>query len=142
MLEQKIDEGDIHNPTWLLIGFTSEGGVFLKRILEGFESQSRQNPRAVERLERFAATPSQAGGSPTISETMDYDVNCSRKVIRKVKLTEYHDRNTSGTAAVKNFSEDWKPLGADPMLQSIYDDICVAADQELERTAGKFQVNR
>ncbi len=141
MLEQKISTGDVDNPDWLQLGWDGYGLYFLKNNLDPTERRSRTTPRAVERLERYVAAPSQAGGGPTLSETIDYDVNCSRKTIRKVMLTEYPSRNAAGKGVTKAFNEDFKPLSSDVMMAGLYNDICVVGEHELEDTAGRFQAN-
>ena len=136
--DQNIDLGPPSDPAWLLLGFTSEGAVFVKRDLQSYERQSRVTPRAVLRLERYGPAPSKAGGAPTISETTDYDISCNRKILRQVQVTEFTNRNTAGASATKPVTEDWRPVGSDVMMETVYEDICEAEHRELEATAGQF----
>jgi hypothetical protein len=118
-------DGQASDGGWLLIGFDPAGAYFIRRNLWRFEASSPNTPRIVVRLERFV---SEGGldGAATLSETSDYDFDCTSDVFNLVRTVEYEGRNLIGRGRITNFSEQWSPIAQNPILRSVRQDVCRA----------------
>ena len=81
-----------------------------------------------------------SNGKMALSQSTDYDINCSRGQIRKVQTTMFTSRNLSGENVVTPVpNAAFAPIDTDPVMKSAFDDICAQSDKDLENGAGKFQ---
>ncbi len=138
MLSEKIDQGgSASTPDWPLLGYQNDGAMFRSANPDTQNSVSRLTPRYLLR-EEFYGPITLPGGGTALSQSIDYDINCGRNQVRRVRISSFPSRNLAGTAVVTNLTGDFIPVAQDPVIKEAFDEICQAADKAVDQGAGKF----
>lgn len=124
MTENNITQQGVTGFDWLLVGFSPEGAMLSLRTLEG---NQRSVPRVTMRLERF--DPKRwPDGRTSLSETTEYELNCSRRQARVYRTASYGGHNLEGQAVADVSRGEWFAVNDNAMLRSTADDICRAVE--------------
>jgi hypothetical protein len=108
--------------SYSVVGFDYNYAVYYRNGFDAIDRVSRTVPRVVLRFERFEPTTS--GGTTVLSEARDFDLNCSTRVFRPVRITRYPLHNLSGQGVREETPGEWAPAAEHPILRGAVNDIC------------------